>query len=207
MWKKAEELMRKAVSKLDIEMVEQIGNAAFYGPKIDFIIRSSIGREFGISTNQIDLYMGNRFGLKYVDDQGRDQTPVIIHRAPLGSHERFVGFLIEHWGGAFPVWLAPVQVRILPISEKNLAFAKKVTDGLSKKDVRVELEDGNETLGGKIRRAQLAKVPYMLIVGDKEEKANLVALRLRTGEDLGQMALDKFTDRLQDKITGKKLDL
>ena len=207
MWKKAEDLMRKAVSKLDIEMVEQIGNAAFYGPKIDFIIHSSIGREFGISTNQIDLYMGDRFGLKYVDKDGQHKTPVIIHRAPLGSHERFVGFLIEHWGGAFPAWLSPVQVAILPIAEKNLAYARSVSESLSKKDIRVELGEANETLSAKIRKAQLLKIPYMVIVGDKEEKAKSVAVRLRTGEDLGSIPLDKFEERLDDKIKAKKLDL
>jgi len=207
MWKKAEELMRKAVSKLDIKMVEQIGNAAFYGPKIDFIIHSSIGREFGISTNQIDLYMGERFGLKYIDKDGKQKTPVIIHRAPLGSHERFVGFLIEHWGGAFPVWLSPVQVAVLPIAEKNLEYARSISERLSKKDFRVELGDANETLSAKIRRAQLQKIPYMVVVGDKEQQAESLAVRLRTGEDLGQLPVDKFEERVDDKIKAKKLDL
>jgi len=207
MWKKAEELMRKAVSKIDIKMVEQVGNAAFYGPKIDFIIHSSIGREFGISTNQIDLYMGERFGLKYIDKGGKEKTPVIIHRAPLGSHERFVGFLIEHWGGSFPVWLSPVQVTILPVTEKNSSYAKKVSSVLSEKDIRVEVDEANDTLPAKIRRAQLAKTPYMLVVGDKEENSQSLALRLRTGEDLGQMTIDKFVRRVEDKIKGKKLDL
>ena len=207
MWAKAEDLMRKAVSKLDIEMVEQIGNAAFYGPKIDFIIHSSIGREFGISTNQIDLYMGKRFGLKYIDKDGKEQTPVIIHRAPLGSHERFVGFLIEHWGGAFPVWLSPVQVSILPVTEKNTSYSKNIASVLSEKDLRVEADESNDTLPAKIRRAQLTKIPYMLVVGDREEKSHMVAVRLRSGEDLGQMTLDKFQTRVEDKIEGKKLDL
>jgi threonyl-tRNA synthetase len=207
MWKRAEELMRKAVSKLNIKMVEQIGNAAFYGPKIDFIIHSSIGREFGISTNQIDLYMGSRFGLKYIDNDGREKTPVIIHRAPLGSHERFVGFLIEHWGGAFPVWLSPVQVVLLPIADKNLNYAKKLKQELSDKGIRVELEDANETLSAKIRRAQLEKIPYMAVLGEKEENSKSVSLRLRNGEDLGQVPVDKFVQRVEDYIREKKLDL
>jgi threonyl-tRNA synthetase len=206
MWKKAEELMRKAVSKLDIEMVEQIGNAAFYGPKIDFIIHSSIGREFGISTNQIDLYMGARFGLSYVDRDGKQKTPVIIHRAPLGSHERFVGFLIEHWGGAFPVWLSPVQVSVLPISENNLAYAQKVAGFLSKEDIRVEVADGNETLSGKIRKAQVAKVPYMLIVGDKEEKKGTVSERGRSGKDYGEHKIEEFVKNIKEEIKNKVIN-
>src|SRR3989344_8152244 len=126
MWTLAEKLMRDAVARTDIPMVEQIGSAAFYGPKIDFIIHSRIGREFAISTNQIDLYMGDRFELKYTDKDGTEKTPVIIHRAPLGSHERFIGFLIEHFGGSFPTWLSPVQVKVLPISEKHMDYAKTI---------------------------------------------------------------------------------
>ena len=207
MWKLAEELMREAASKVDIKMVEDIGSAAFYGPKIDFVIRSSIGREFGISTNQIDLYMGKRFNLTYIDADGKEKTPVIIHRAPLGSHERFIGFLIEHWGGNFPVWLSPVQVKILPITEKNLPFAKKVIEDLSANSIRAEIDENNATLQSKIRNAQIEKVPYMLIIGDKEEKANKVAVRLRTGEDLGQMAKEEFLKKVLAKIIGKNLDL
>jgi threonyl-tRNA synthetase len=141
MWVKAEKLMREAVKQVDIPMVEQIGNAAFYGPKIDFIIKSSIGREFAISTNQIDLYMGDRFGLKYTDTDGTEKTPVIIHRAPLGSHERFIGFLIEHYGGAFPLWMAPVQVVVIPIGESHVVYGKLVTERLKEQGIRVELWD------------------------------------------------------------------
>lgn len=206
MWKKAEELMRKACAKVNIPMVEDIGSAAFYGPKIDFIIRSSIGREFGISTNQVDLFMGERFGLKYVDTDGKEKTPVIIHRAPLGSHERFIGFLIEHWGGAFPVWLSPVQVKVLPITERNLDYAKKVLGKLSKEDIRVEVDERNETLQAKIRDAQLAKVPYMLIVGDKEEKAGTVSERGRSGKDYGPQKVEEFVSGIRKEIDEKSLD-
>ena len=168
MWKLAEKLMRKAVAKTNIHMVEQIGNAAFYGPKIDFIIKSSIGRQFGISTNQIDLYMGQRFNLKYIDDNGKEQIPVIIHRAPLGSHERFIGFLIEHYAGAFPLWLSPIQVSIIPVSDKFIDYGKIVALILKQQGIRVELNQENETVGKKIRNSTLQKIPYMIIIGDKE---------------------------------------
>lgn len=205
MWKKAEEMMRKACSKIKIPMVEDIGSAAFYGPKIDFVIRSSVGREFGISTNQIDLFMGSRFKLTYIDAQGKQKTPVIIHRAPLGSHERFVGFLIEHWGGAFPTWLAPVQAVILPISDKNTKYANSVKSELDEKGVRVELDLRSETLQAKIRDAQMQKIPYMLVVGKKEEDASTVAVRKRSGEDLGQVDLNKFASLLVKEIEDKAL--
>lgn len=207
MWKKAEELLREAAGKVDIPMVEDVGSAAFYGPKIDFVIHSSIGREFGISTNQIDLFMGERFKLKYTDNDGKEKTPVIIHRAPLGSHERFIGFLIEHYAGNFPVWLSPVQVKVLPITERNLAYAKAVAEKLEQENLRVKVDERNETLQAKIRDAQTMKIPYMLIVGDREEKAEKVAVRLRTGEDLGQVGIAVFAKRVKEKIDQKGLDL
>jgi threonyl-tRNA synthetase len=203
MWDKAEKLMREAVKKVDIPMVEQIGNAAFYGPKIDFIIKSSIGREFGISTNQIDLYMGERFDLKYTDKDGKEKTPVIIHRAPLGSHERFIGFLIEHFGGNFPTWLTPVQVKILPITDRNLDYSHEVLKALEESGIRVELDERNETLQAKIRDAQLSKAAYMFILGDREEKSKKIAVRKRTGEDLGSKDLEDFIKSLKKEIEEK----
>jgi len=205
MWIRAEKLMREAVKRVDIPMVEKVGSAAFYGPKIDFIIKTSIGREFAISTNQIDLYMGERFDLKYVDRDGSEKTPVIIHRAPLGSHERFIGFLIEHFGGAFPTWLTPVQVKVLPITEKHLAYAKIVVDQLNKAGVRVELDDRNERLQAKIRDAQLEKVSYMFIVGDREAEAKAVAVRKRDGKDLGSKDLEGFIQALKKEIDEKEI--
>jgi threonyl-tRNA synthetase len=205
MWVLAEKLMREAVKRVDIPMVEKVGNAAFYGPKIDFIIKTSIGREFAISTNQIDLFMGERFGLKYVDKDGSEKTPVIIHRAPLGSHERFIGFLIEHFGGNFPTWLTPVQVKVLPITEKHLDYAKSVVEKLKESEIRVELDDRNERLQAKIRDAQLEKVAYMLIVGDKEIEAKAVAVRKRNGEDLGSKDLEDFIGELKSEIGEKAI--
>jgi len=209
MWKEAEELMRKAVSKVDIPMVEEEGSAAFYGPKIDFVVKSSIGREFATSTNQIDLFMGDRFKLKYTDDKGIEQTPVIIHRAPLGSHERFIGFLIEHFAGAFPVWLHPVQVIVIPISQKQQKYAQRIEKELIDliPELRVELDSSDETLGNKIRKAQGQKVPYMLIVGDKEIKNESVSLRLREGKDGGVMNLVEFVRIIKNVIGKKELQL
>jgi threonyl-tRNA synthetase len=205
MWAKAEKLMRQAAAKVKIPMVVSIGNAAFYGPKIDFIIASSIGREFAISTNQIDLFMGERFGLKYTDKDGSEKTPVIIHRAPLGSHERFVAFLIEHFAGNFPVWLTPVQVKILPISEKQNAFAHKLLNKLKELNLRIELDDRAESLGAKIRDAEIQKIPYLLILGDKEVKANQLTVRQRGKKDLGQMSIEDFTGKITKEINAKIL--
>lgn len=205
MWKLAEKLMREAVTKTKIKMVEQIGNAAFYGPKIDFIIHSATGREFAISTNQIDLFMAKRFKLKYVDDHGREQTPVIIHRAPLGSHERFIGFLIEHYAGAFPIWLSPVQITILPISDKQTAFSQDVYKLLKSNNLRVELNTENKTIGNKIRESTLQKIPYMVIIGDKETQRStgsniFISVRTSKGENLGAMSLIDFIKILKEKI-------
>lgn len=209
MWERAESLMREAVSKVNIPMVEEEGSAAFYGPKIDFVVKSSIGHEFATSTNQIDLYMGDRFKLKYVDSDGNEQTPVIIHRAPLGSHERFIGFLIEHFAGAFPAWLHPVQVVIIPVSVKHQDYAKKIEKELISliPKLRVELDGGDETLGNKIRKAQTQKVPYMLIVGDKEIENNSVNLRLRDEKNVGELKVEKFSNQLYKIISSKKLEL
>jgi len=204
MWTKAEKLMREAVKQVDIPMVEEIGSAAFYGPKIDFIIHSKIGREFAISTNQIDLYMGDRFGLKYTDKDGTEKTPVIIHRAPLGSHERFIGFLIEHFGGAFPTWLSPVQVKILPIAERHLEYASKIFKELKEKGIRVGLDERSETLGNKIRNAQNEKVPYMLILGDKEIENNEVSVRNRAGEN-STSNLSEFVEKILKEIEEKTI--
>lgn len=205
MWIKAETLMRQATKQVDIPMVTEIGSAAFYGPKIDFIIESSIGREFAISTNQIDLFMGERFNLKYTDSDGSDKTPVIIHRAPLGSHERFIGFLIEHFGGNFPTWLTPVQVKILPITDKQNSYALKILNELKGSNIRAEVADRSESLGSKIRSAQAEKVNYMLIIGQKEVDSKTVSIRNRAGKDFGQMTIKQFTDKILLEIKEKTL--
>lgn len=210
MWVLAEKLMREAVAKTKIKMIEQKGNAAFYGPKIDFIVRSSIGREFAVSTNQIDLYMGNRFKLSYIDTEGKQETPVIIHRAPLGSHERFIGFLIEHYAGAFPVWLSPIQIKVIPVSDKFIDYANKITKILQDKDFRVEIDEEKNTVGYKIRQSTLQKIPYMIIIGEREIQnvgTNLdspenmyVSVRTREGKDLGMVNLYEFMEKLKTQI-------
>jgi len=207
MWKLAEKMMREAVSKLDIKMIEKTGSAAFYGPKIDFIIRSSTGREFATSTNQIDLYMGDRFSLKYADKDGKEKTPVIIHRAPLGSHERFIGFLIEHFGGDFPVWISPVQAIVIPISEKFTAYGREVSEALVSQGIRSQLDDRDEKMQAKIRDAQLQKVPYMLVVGEREERAKSAAVRLRSGKDLGAKTVTEITETIKQIATSRIMDL
>jgi len=207
MWQLAEKLMRKAVAKIDIKMVEEVGSAAFYGPKIDFIIHSSIGREFAISTNQIDLFMGKRFDLKYVDKEGKEQTPVIIHRAPLGSHERFIGFLIEHYGGNFPVWLSPIQTIIIPISKDFVDYGRDIKKTLELNNFRVELDDKDETLQNKIRKAQEQKIPHMIIIGQKEHKKKLISLRTRDQKQYNNLELEKYVFVAKDIILDKSLEL
>lgn len=203
MWQLAEELMRKAVRRVNIPMVEEQGSAAFYGPKIDFIIHSKTGRQFAVSTNQIDIFMGKRFGLTYVDKDGSDKTPVIIHRAPLGSHERFIGFLIEHYGGAFPLWLAPIQVVVLPVSDKFIDKAVSAQEQLLAAGIRVELDSSAKTLGAKIREWTLQKTSYLCIIGEKEAEGH-VSIRSRDGKDLGTQPLSRFIEGLQTEIGNKK---
>ena len=206
-WAKAEKMMRNAIEKSGISAREDVGGAAFYGPKIDFNIVSSTGREFGISTNQLDLFMPERFKLEYVDSDGSKKRPVVIHRAPLGSHERFIGFLIEHFGGAFPVWLSPVQVAVIPVSEKSVEYARGVSSSLKEAGLRTELDERSESMGAKIRDAQNQKIPYMLVVGEKEAKNGTVSVRLRSGEDKGEIKLDKFIPMISDIISDRSLEL
>ncbi|MEK7497813.1 MAG: threonine--tRNA ligase [Patescibacteria group bacterium] len=199
-WKTSIELLRKAAKKSGIEVIEQEGSAAFYGPKFDFNIKSSIGREFGASTNQLDFASGKRFGLTYVDKDGSEKiVPYIVHRAPLGSEERFIGFLIEHYGGAFPTWLAPVQAKILPITDRNLKYSQDLKTKLMDQMIRVEVDDRSETLQAKIRDAQMEKVPYMIVIGDKEEKTGELAVRNRAGKT-EQFDLPKFIAKIKIEI-------
>ena len=204
MWKLAEKLMREAVSKVDIEMIEEEGSAAFYGPKIDFVIRSSIGREFAVSTNQIDLYMGDRFKLKYTDSDGSEQTPAIIHRAPLGSQERFIGFLIEHFAGAFPLWLSPVQILLTTISKDQVPYAKEVEKELKAAGIRVELDDSDRSLGKKLAVASSQKHPYIGIIGTKEAGSGEITVKARDGKQ-DNYSLDPLIEKLTQEIKEKSL--
>ena len=185
-----------------INFVEEAGEAAFYGPKIDVEVWSAIGREFSLATNQVDFVQPGRVGLKYVSAEGKEETPLCIHRAPLGTHERTIGFLIEHYAGAFPVWLAPVQAVVLPIAERHLEYAQKLRDRLKEVGVRVELADDN-TLNYRIRQAQTQKVPYMLVLGDREVESSTVSIRLRTGENLDPMSADEVATMMVDTISSR----
>ncbi|WP_273701882.1 His/Gly/Thr/Pro-type tRNA ligase C-terminal domain-containing protein, partial [Tepidanaerobacter acetatoxydans] len=168
------------------------GDGAFYGPKIDFHLKDSLGRTWQCGTIQLDFQMPERFDLSYIGADGEKHRPVMIHRVIFGSIERFIGILIEHYAGAFPVWLAPVQARILPISEKHMDYAYKVKKQLDEAGIRVEVDERNEKIGYKVRDAQMKKIPYMLIVGDKEANENTISVRTREKGDVGQKTVETF---------------
>jgi threonyl-tRNA synthetase len=192
LWKETEEMVRQVLIESNIPYVEIPDEAAFYGPKIDVQIWSVIGREFTLATNQVDFAQGRRFKLEYTNKENASETPLIIHRAPLGTHERFIGFLLEHYAGKFPVWLAPVQVKVLPISDKFLPYANTVLESLKNADIRAEVDDRNEKIGKKIRDTELMKVPYMLVVGEKEMNENKVAIRRQGKGDVGTKSVEEF---------------
>jgi len=202
-WAKAEKLSEAVLKDRGMEYFPGVGEAAFYAPKLDLIATDSLGREWQLSTLQIDFFMPQRFNLTYIDEKGRKQTPVMLHRAISGSPERLMAILIEHFAGAFPTWLSPVHVVILPISDKHLDYAKKVESGLKSQNIRVELNDKNEPLNARIRDTQLQKVPYMLIVGDREVESNTVARRGRSGKDYGPQSLNEFIKDLRHEIDNR----
>jgi len=193
-WTKAEAALRKAMDASDVDYFEATGEAAFYGPKADFLARDVLGREWQLSTIQVDFIQPARLGLSYIGEDGNEHTPVVIHRAVTGSTERFLGVVIEHFAGAFPVWLAPVQAMMIPIADRHIPYAEQVRDQLRESGLRVEVDDRNERMNAKIRDAQTQKVPYMLVVGDREIEQGAVALRLRSGENPGAMALEAFRE-------------
>ena len=199
-WEMATEGLRGALEELGVDYVVNEGDGAFYGPKIDFHLEDSIGRTWQCGTIQLDFQMPQRFELEYTGADGEKHRPIMIHRVAFGSIERFIGILIEHYAGKFPTWLAPVQVKILPVSDKFADYAQKVTDELKEAGIRVELDGRSEKLGYKIREAQMQKVPYMVIVGEKEVAENVVSVRKRDEGDIGSMELKAFADKvLEDK--------
>ena len=200
MWEKAESQLREILKELGIEFYEAEGEAAFYGPKLDVQLKSAIGHDVTVSTCQLDFLLPERFKLEYVGEDGEKYRPVVIHRAILGTFDRFMAFLIEETKGAFPVWLSPVQVKILPISDKQNEYGEKVKARLEEKGIRVELDNRNEKIGYKIREAQLEKIPYMLVVGDKEVESNSVSVRSREDGDIGIQSLDDFIKNLEDEL-------
>lgn len=187
LWKETEDMVRNVLIESNIPYVEVPDEAAFYGPKIDVQIWSAIGREFTLATNQVDFAQGKRFDLKFTTPTNDTQQPLIIHRAPLGTHERFIGFLIEHYAGNFPTWLAPVQATLLPISDKHLDYAKKLLQEFKKSEIRCTIDDRSEKIGKKIRDAELKKIPYMLIIGDKEQESNALSVRKKGSGDSGSV--------------------
>lgn len=200
MWEKAESELREILTELGLDFYEAEGEAAFYGPKLDVQLKSAIGHDVTVSTCQLDFLLPERFELEFIGEDGKAHRPVVIHRAILGTLDRFMAFLIEETKGAFPTWLAPLQVKILPISDKHLEYANKVKEMLEEKNVRVEVDDRAEKIGYKIREAQLQKVPYMLVVGDKEEAENKVGVRDRKQGDLGAIDVNEFVLKIDEEI-------
>ena len=203
MWNKAETALREVLTDLGLEFTEEIGEAAFYGPKLDVNVKPAVGAEYTLSTCQLDFCLPARFQLTYVDSDGTEKTPVVLHRAILGSLDRFMAYLIEETMGAFPTWLAPVQAKVLPITDRCADYAKTVAEKLEDAGVRTETDLRNEKIGYKIREAQLQKIPYMLVVGDKEAEAGTVAVRTRSGEDRGAVPLEQFTADIVKEIREK----
>ncbi len=196
LWLKTEAMVKGVLDSMGVNYVEVEDEAAFYGPKIDIQVWSAIGREFTLATNQVDFAQAERFNLSFINEKNERERPIIIHRAPLSTHERFIGFLLEHYAGNFPVWLAPRQVIVLPISDKYADYAEEVASFLKKNDIRAFIDHRSEKAGKKIRDAEVAKIPYMLIVGEKEQTENAVSVRQHGGTDLGAMSLQQFAEQI-----------
>ena len=204
LWIQTEEMVRQVLIESNIPYVEVQDEGAFYGPKIDVQIWSAIGREFTLATNQVDFAQGRRFGLEFTNNENQAETPLIIHRAPLGTHERFIGFLLEHYAGKFPLWLAPLQVKILPISDKFNPFAENLKEQLLSAGIRCELDDRSEKIGKKIRDTELQKVPYMFVIGEKEVNENVVSVRRQGKGDAGQFPVSEIITNLTSEIKNRQ---
>ena len=205
LWVKTENLVRESLQDGKLNYVEIPGEAAFYGPKIDVQVWSAIGREFTLATNQVDFAVPAKFNLTYIDNKNEDKTPLCIHRAPLGTHERFIGFLIEHFAGNFPLWLAPVQTAIIPISDKFNDYAQSICDRLRKQKVRVNIDLRNEKMGAKIRNAEISKIPIMIIIGEKEVESETLSIRRKFSGNQGTFKIDDFIESIRDEIDKRSL--
>ena len=205
LWVKTENLVRESLQDGKLNYVEIPGEAAFYGPKIDVQVWSAIGREFTLATNQVDFAVPAKFNLTYIDNKNEDKTPLCIHRAPLGTHERFIGFLIEHFAGNFPLWLAPVQIAIIPISDKFNDYAQSIYDRLRKQKVRVNIDLRNEKMGAKIRNAEISKIPIMIIIGEKEVESETLSIRRKFSGNQGTFKIDDFIKSIKDEIDKRSL--
>ncbi|MEA2461137.1 MAG: threonyl-tRNA synthetase, partial [Actinomycetota bacterium] len=207
LWELAEAAIPEGLERAGIDYVVDEGDGSFYGPKIDIDVRDAIGRYWQLATIQVDFNHPERFGLEYIDDHGARVRPVMIHRALFGSVERFIGVLVEHFAGAFPTWLSPVQVAMVPIADRHAEHAHELADRLRERGARVDVDDSDNTMGSKIRTHQLHKVPYMLIVGDKEIESGTLSVRRRTGDETQGVPFDEFAERLVQEIEGRSLDL
>jgi len=203
-WDLAEQAIIESAAEKGLRTVVEYGEAAFYGPKLDFMVKDALGRKWQLGTIQVDYNLPERFELEYIGADNKPHRPVMIHRAPFGSLERFIAVLIEHCAGKFPLWLTPTQVKILPISDKFVPYSEKVAELLKKAEIRAEIDDRSEKIGKKIREAELAKVPYMLVVGEKEEADGKVAVRRQAKGDLGTMETAEFIKLVEDEVVNRK---
>ena len=206
LWDLAESAIPQALEKAGIEYTVDEGDGAFYGPKIDIDVRDAIGRSWQVCTIQVDFNHPERFGLEYIDEHGERIRPVMIHRALFGSIERFTGILVEHFAGAFPTWLAPIQAVLIPIADRHIAYAQTVRDRLRAAGVRAEVDESSETMGAKIRHQQMQKVPYMLVVGDREAEGESVSLRRRSGEETRGFAVSDFVTQISAEIEERRVE-
>jgi threonyl-tRNA synthetase len=206
-WEKATAAIIEACKVLDLNYAVEEGEAAFYGPKLDFIFRDVLKREWQLGTVQVDYNLPERFELEYVGEDNERHRPVMIHRAPFGSLERFIGILIEHYNGAFPAWLCPVQAMLIPVADRHVEYARRVMAELKPHGVRAQVDDSVGRMGNKIREATMQKIPWMLVVGDRDVEAGAVSVRLRTGEDLGAMPLAQFIAQAKAVVDNKSLEL
>lgn len=204
LWDKAEDALAQALKKNKIKYELQPKEGAFYGPKIEVQVKDSLGRSWQLGTIQVDFNMAEKFNMSFVNQKGEKEKPVVIHRAVFGSFERFIGILVENYQGAFPLWLSPIQVKVLLVGSRHKNYAKKVCAGLIKNNIRAEINDANETIGKKIRNAELEKIPYILVVGDKEEKSGTVAVRMRGKNIISNQKLSTFTEKVLKEIKNKK---
>ena len=207
MWAQGIKAIQQAADKVGMNYKVEVGEAAFYGPKLDFIFRDVLKREWQLGTVQVDFLLPQRFDLEYTGEDGQKHRPVMIHRAPFGSMERFIGILIEHFNGAFPLWLSPVQAMVVPITERHNEYARQVANELRVAGLRVQVDESDDRMNKKIRNAQLLKIPYMLVIGDKEAEAHAVAVRTRTGEDRGAVSVAEFKAQALTLITTKSMEL
>tara|TARA_Y100000817_G_scaffold130134_1_gene102026 strand:- start:335 stop:1189 length:855 start_codon:yes stop_codon:yes gene_type:complete len=202
-WKVAEDSLKDTLDGMKLSYDTDHGGGAFYGPKIDINIEDAIGRSWQCTTVQFDFNLPERFGISYIGEDGQSHKPYMVHRAIFGSLERFMGMLIEHYGGAFPVWLAPTQVILIPIADRHHEYSNKIRDYLNGNNIRVEIDDSRDRMNAKIRNAQIQKIPYMFIIGDREIESNKIGVRLRSGDDLGALGLDDVMNHINNSIDDK----